>query len=163
MLEFDRRPLDRDPLRGFALDWTEDLTLLQVMEDQQFRLNGYTVFRNADVKQWRTVGPDEFSAKAAKLHRLRPMAPAGLRYSSMQEAALTAGAAFPLITIHQERLDRNVCFVGKVERVTRRRVTILPISPAGNWETKREHYEIADITRIDFGGAYETLLARMGG
>ncbi len=69
----------------------------------------------------------------------------------------------PLITIHQERLNRNVCFVGKVERVTRRRVTILPISPAGDWEARQEHYEITDITRIEFGGAYETLLARMGG
>lgn len=78
----------------------------------------------------------------------------------MKEAVCTAGEAFPLITIHRERMDRSVCFVGRLRRTTQRAVTILEISPQAAWETE-SRYPINDITLLEFGGAYETLLARM--
>jgi hypothetical protein len=158
-LEFDRTPLDRDTLRGFALGWNSELTLIQEMDDVHFRLNGYAIFRNSDVKRWRPVGADDLWARAVKLNKLRPAKPEGLRYSSWKEAVSSAGATFPLITIHRERLDRTVCYVGKVRRTSLRATTILPISPQAEWEPE-ECYQLKDITFLEFGGAYETLLAR---
>ena len=160
LVEFDRAPINRNVLRGVALGWNSELTLIQVLDDAYFRLNGYAIFRNSDVKRWRPVGPDDFLARAAKLNKLRPSKPAGVRYSSMKEALSSAGAAFPLITIYRERLDRTVCYVGKVRRTSQRATTILPISPQAEWEPE-ERYQLKDITFLEFGGAYEVLLARM--
>jgi hypothetical protein len=80
----------------------------------------------------------------------------------MKDALSSAGAAFPLITIHRERIDPKVCYVGKVQRTSQRATTILPISPQAEWESE-ERYRLKDITFLEFGGAYEILLARMAG
>ena len=154
LLEFDRAPIDRDVLRGFALGWNTELTLIQVIDHVQFQLNGYAIFRNSDVKRWRSVPTDEFLARAAKLNKLRPSKPAGVRFASMQEAISSAGRAFPLITIHRERIDREVCEVGRLRRTSQRAMTILAISPQAEWE-EEERYELRDITLLEFGGAYE--------
>jgi hypothetical protein len=39
LVEFDRRPIDPHPLVGFALDWTEDLTLLHLLNTDRMELN----------------------------------------------------------------------------------------------------------------------------
>jgi len=160
LLEFDRRPVDQHPLVGFALTWNEELTLIQPVEDQQFLLNGYTIFRNADVKRWRPIPKDEFRARAAALHKLRPRRPAQVSIASIREALASAGKAFPLVTIHAERVKRGVCSVGRVLRTSQRTVTLLDITPQAEWD-EEESYPLKDITLIDFGGTYERLLARM--
>ena len=160
LLEFDRRPIDRHPLIGFALTWNEKLTLIQPVEDQQYLLNGYTIFRNADVKRWRPIRKDEFRARAAALHKLRPRMPAQVSIASIREALASAGKAFPLVTVHTERVKRGVCYVGRVLRTSQRAATLLDISPEAEWD-EEESYLLKDITLIDFGGTYERLLARM--
>jgi hypothetical protein len=161
LLEFDRKPIDRDLLRGFALAWSAELTLVQVMCDKMFRLNGYAVFRNSDVRRWRAVSRDDFLARAAVLHRVRPCKPGVVTIASMKEAVVSAGATFPLITIHRERTERGCCYVGKMLRASQRAMTLLHISTQAQWEGEEESYPLRDITLLEFGGAYEKLLARM--
>jgi hypothetical protein len=78
LLEFDRKPIDRDPLQGFAIQWNSDLTLVHLVEDRTFRLDGYAVFRNSDVRRWRPIPKSEFLARAATLNKLRPQKPEGV-------------------------------------------------------------------------------------
>jgi hypothetical protein len=160
LVEFDRRQMDPWFLRGFVLAWNGELTLLHALDFGLFRLNGYAVFRNSDVKKWRTFPEDDFLARAARLHRLHPSKPAGVTIHSMREALSTAGKAFPLITIHRERINKRVCFVGKFVRTSRSNLAILEISPQAEWEPE-ETFSIGDITLLEFGGEYEKLLYRM--
>ena len=160
LVEFDRKPIDAFPLRGFALAWNHELTLIQVLNDDFFRLNGYAVLRNLDVRRWRTFPKDDFRARAVHLQRVHPLSPGGVRIGSMREALSSAGAAFPLITIHRERIKKRVCFVGKFLGASRRTLTIREISPQAEWE-QQEDYTIRDITLLEFGGEYEKLLSKM--
>jgi hypothetical protein len=160
LLEFDRRPIDRHPLKGFAITWNSELTLIQPLENNQFLLNGYTVFRNSDVKRWRPIPKDDFLARVAKIHRLRPRKPSAVSIASIREALSSAGKAFQLVTIHTEKTARGVCYIGRVIRTSQRAVTLLSISPQAEWD-EEETYLLKDITLIDFGGAYERLLARL--
>jgi hypothetical protein len=158
LLEFDRKPIDRHLLRGFVLTWNAKITLLQKVDDHQFLLDGYCVFRNSDVKRWRSIQAEDFCAKAAKLNRLRPSQPPNVTIASMTDAFSSAAAAFPLLTIHRERIERGVCYVGRLLRATQRRAKMLSISPQGEWDTE-ESYLLNDVTLLEFGGAYERLLA----
>jgi hypothetical protein len=160
LLEFDRKPIDPDALIGFALDWSHDLTLVQVIESQSFRLNGYAVFRNSDVRRRHPIPKDDFTARAAVLNKLRPSKPDAVTVGSMKAAISSAGAAFPLITIHRERMKRGVCFVGRMLRTSQRAMTIISISPEAEWEDDK-CYSLRDITLLEFGGAYEKLLTQM--
>lgn len=160
LLQWDRKPIDPHLLTGFALHWEEEFTLVHLMDDVHYCLDGYAVFRNANVRRWREVAPDEFEARAGKLQRLRPRVPAGLRLDSLKEIIATAGEVFPLLTLHRERLNRKVCYLGKFLQVNGRSVTLRDISPGAEWGGK-ERYALNDITLLEFGRAYNTLLARM--
>ena len=103
-----------------------------------------------------------FLAKAAKLTKLRPYKPAGVRFASMKDALSSTGATFPLMTINRERIDREVCEAGRALRTSQRAMTILAISSQAEWGTE-EPYQLRDITLLEFGDTYEILLARMAG
>jgi hypothetical protein len=160
LLEFGRKPLDGTPLNGFVVDWSAELTLVQILDEGVFRLDGYAVIRNSDVRWWRAVLKDRFLAWAARLHKLRPSKPDGVNIASMREAVASAGAAFPLITIHCERIEKGACHVGRMLLTDQRAVTILYISPQAEWK-EAESYSLKDVTLLEFGGVYEGLLARM--
>ena len=160
LMEFGRKPIDKHLLGGFAIAWTADLTLVHVVEDHTYHLNGYAIFRNADVKWWRPVPPDDFLARAVRLNKLRPSEPDDVTIASMKEAVESAGRAFPLITFHPERTRKGICYVGKMLRTTQRGVSILSISPEAEWDGE-DSYLLRDITLLEFGGAYEKLLTRM--
>ena len=59
-------------------------------------------------------------------------------------------------------MNRTVCYVGQVRRTSQRATTILPISPDAEFEPE-ERCQLKDVTLLEFGGAYEILLARMAG
>lgn len=158
LVQFDRKPIDPDLLTGFVLAFNAKLTLLQKVDENQFLLDGYSVFRNSDVKRWRSIQPEEFFAKAAKLNKLRPSHPPNVTLASMRDAFSSAGAEFPLLAVHREHLKRGVCEVGKLRSVTQRRAKLHSISPQAEWETE-ETFVLNDVTLLEFGGAYERLLA----
>jgi len=163
LVQFDR-PVDRDLRAGFVLGWDSELTLIHYMEAATARLDGYAVFRNSDIKRWRPVPTDDFLARAARLHRLRPSMPPGFAFElmpSMRAAITSAGEDFPLITIHRERIDKRFCQVGRLRRTTSRSLTLLEITPDAEWEDREQNYLLKDVTLLEFGGAYEALLARL--
>ena len=160
LAEFDRRPLERWPLRAFVLDWGPDLTLVQVFDADLFQLNGYAIFRNSDVRRWRVIPEEDFLARAAAFNKVLPSMPKLAKFGSMRESAASAGASFQLITIHRERIKKDVCFIGKLVGVNQRAVTIQSITPQAEWE-EEERYQLKDISLLEFGGAYENLLGSL--
>jgi hypothetical protein len=75
----------------------------------------------------------------------------------------TANRAFPLVTIHREKVDAGACWVGRVVDLGRGRVTLLEIGPDASWDDELETYRLNEITRVDFGGDYENALQLVGG
>ncbi len=157
LVEFDRKPLDSEPLRAFALAWNADLTIVQFLDTGIFCLNGYYVFPNSTVRRWREIPESSFAARAAAHNKLRPSLPKGIKGASMRVAIESVGAAFPLIVISRERIRKNACEIGRLRRTTQRSVTIRSISPNAEWEND-EKFALSDITLLGFGGEYERLL-----
>lgn len=160
LVEVDRRPLDPDVLVGYVIEATVDQLFLQLVDDS-YRLNGYTVVRCDDIDRYRISGPKD----ALIRHVLRRRYPEGFPTSPDVRIGLpgqngfpaSIHGAFPLVTIHRERLSPGTCLVGVVERMGPKTLTLHCIDPEGEWdELRRIRY--ADITRIDFGGAYEEAL-----
>jgi hypothetical protein len=160
LVEFDRRPLERWPMRAFVLGWGPELTLVQTFNTDFFQLGGYTVFRNSDVRRWREIAEEDFLARAAAHNKVCPSRPKLANMGSMRELVASAGASFSLIAIHRERIKKDVCYIGKLVRVTQRAVTIQSITPQAEWEGE-ETYQLKDITLLEFGGVYENLLSAL--
>jgi hypothetical protein len=89
--------------------------------------------------------------------------PPRVKIETVQELLRTAGRAFPIITIHKERIAPEVCHIGYVQRVTDDHVSLLEIGPDASWDSQAIDHRIRQITRVDFAGGYEDALLLVGG
>ena len=78
--------------------------------------------------------------------------------SGIDQILVSAASCFPLVTIHRETVDPEVCWIGKVVSVVKGKVDLLEIGPDAKWDDEPTVYRTSEITRVNFGGDYEEAL-----
>ena len=160
IVDFRRPKLDEEYLRGFVLDYSDTLTLLNVL-DSDFYLNGFTVIRNSDVARYRTYdNKDYFLNRALRLKSIKPKRKPRVDLTNWKTLLLSAQKLFPLITIHREAISNEVCFIGRVASVTDKMFTLYEIDSDAEWDRPYRR-KLSDLTKVDFGGGYEDALWRV--
>jgi len=156
------RPFEPAPATGYVVAVGPGLVMLAVVSDS-IRLNGYECYRLSDVSAVESAAHAEF-IEAALEARGQPL-PGRPKVSvdSIEDLLTTAGEAYPLITIHLEKADPEVCWIGRVLEVIDGHVALREIGPDAVWESLPVAYPLQDITRVDFGGDYEAALFLVGG
>src|SRR5260370_24556306 len=160
-IRFTRR-FEQEFARGYVLDVGSKFFLIALQSDQM-RFDGFSCFRVADVKN---LSRDPYAAFAeAAFKKLREPSPRKPRVSvaSIEELLLSANRLFPLVTVHREKVDPGVCWIGKIEGIQQRQVALLEIGPDANWDRKPTFYKLSEITSVEFGGEYERALHLVGG
>ena len=156
-----RRGLDgtSPPLEGLVVGLSPSFVLLQRI-DPAILLDGYVLLRVGDITSVDAVFPAcQFVRRALKLRGLRRRLPrAAFPLNDIIAVLAAAQSLFPLVTFHQERRDRNVCWVGQVQSFTPAGVVLRELTPSATWD-RAIRYRIASLTRVDFGGSYEAALA----
>jgi hypothetical protein len=160
LVKIDRKPIDEDPLKGFLLGQTKNLLLLNLVNTAMVCLNGYSVIGRREVTRVKVQRKDAFLARALRLKHLSPRMPPGISIESWQELLESVNRQFPLFTIHQERLDNEVCYVGRLAASSPTSFGMKEIDPDARWSRARS-YKFKDLTRVDFGGGYEDALAHL--
>jgi hypothetical protein len=161
-VRFTRR-FEQGYARGYVLDVGPKFFLLLALQSDKVRFDGFSCFRVADVKN---LGPDPYAAFIeAALKKLKEPMPKKPRVSvaSIEELLLSATKLFPLLTIHRERVDPDVCWIGKSEEIGQGQVSLLEIGPDATWYRKPTRYKLNEITQVEFGGEYEEALHLVGG
>jgi len=144
---------------GFVVDFSDSLILFHVLEMDTFRLNGYTVVREQDVREYRFFAkPEYWQFRAVRHFRLQPARPAGISVATLPELLTSVARRYPLMTLHLERKDPDACYIGPLVKMTDRTFTIADLDCNAEWTGPRR-MRFSDITRVDFGGGYETTLA----
>ena len=161
LVRFSRR-FEASTIKGYVLDVGPRFFLLALVCDR-VRFDGFECFRRSDVKN---LQPDLYApfveTALKKRGERRPKKPR-VSVESIEDLLLSASRAFPLVTIHREQVDPNVCWIGRVQGVDRGRLSLLEIGPDATWEDSPEEYRVAEITRVNFGGDYEDALHLVGG
>jgi len=158
MIKLWREGIEREPERGYVLALGSKLLLLHLLSPE-VRFNGFSVLRLGDLS--RLQFPYQGAAFVERVFELRgeEVSPKpGISLQTMGEALRSAGELFPLVTIHREAIDPEVCNIGRVLRVTRSTVHLHEINPGAEWDSEYTPYRIGAITRLDFGGGYEEAL-----
>lgn len=160
LVEFERRKIDAHKLRGFVLVVSDNLTLFSVLTDN-FVIDGFSVIRNVDVTRFAIFDRDtHFVNRALRLKGRKPRAHPRVDINNWNAALVTAQRRFPLLTIHPEARDPDICYIGRIAKLTEKTVTLHEISPVAAWNGQRRH-RLGDITRLEFGGGYEDVLWRV--
>lgn len=148
--------------RGYVLAVGPRFFLLSVVSDR-IRFEGFECFRMSDVTNLRPEPHATFAEAALRKRGKRTPKDPRVKVGSIEEVLLSANRAFPLVTIHCERLDPDVCYVGRVVGIERGRLSLLGISPDATWDETPNDHALKDITRVSFGGDYENALHLVGG
>ena len=147
---------------GYVAGVGPDFVCLSIVHGD-IRFNGFTCYRLRDMRRLQT--PHKYAAfveDALRIRRLKRPRQPELEVGNLRKLILTASQAFPLITIHRQKRDPDVCYIGQVFRVTPTHISLLEIGPNAEWEDAPTLYPLREITRIDFGGDYEDALWHVG-
>jgi hypothetical protein len=155
--------LERGTVNGYVLAVGPQFFLIALMSDG-IRPNGFQCYRLPDIRRLRV--PDKYAQFHEAVLKKR-----GIRFpkkppvvvSSLAQLLITANRAFPLVTIHREKVDSGACWIGRVVDLSKSYVTLLEIGPGAIWDNQLESYRLSEITRVDFGGDYESALQLIGG
>ncbi|MFD0884234.1 hypothetical protein ACFQ08_06675 [Streptosporangium algeriense] len=131
-----------------------------------FHLDGHSVVRLRDVEHatrsgWKAA---RVAHRVLRLRGERPQAPAGIDLDTTTGLIDTLTRVFPLMSVHIEEIDPDVCHIGRAHGVTRRKnLRLQEISPRASWENTCSRYRTSDITRFDVGDDYIDALHTVGG
>jgi hypothetical protein len=158
LVEFNRKPLEKLKLFGFVLACNDEFTFIHEFDNQIFRLDGYCIFKNDSVKNYRVYDKDEyFLNEVIRVKNIEPQAVPTISIESWAEILRTVNESFPLIVIEREKIDNQVCYIGKLDELKKKSFSLREINPSADWD-KSFSYKYADLTKIGFNGEYENTL-----
>jgi hypothetical protein len=156
------RPFEDGYVYGFVLAIGPQFFLLALVDDVRF--NGFQCLRISDVRGLQV--PAKYAAfvlAALKMRGERMPRRPRVKLGSLEQLLWSANRAFPLVTIHREKADPDVCHIGRVSILQKGHVSLLEIGPDAVWDRVLSEYRLKEITRVDFGGDYEGALRLVGG
>ncbi len=76
----------------------------------------------------------------------------------MAIAVESLSALVPIFTVHREIVAPDTCLIGRPVRLEAERMLLLEIDRDARWAEEPTEVDYREITRSDFGGAYERAL-----
>jgi hypothetical protein len=157
-----RASIEEGHASGYIVGLGPTFFALELIDDG-IRYDGFLCLRYADVSECQSPDQyEEFLKKALAARGLKREA-FDLDLSSVGALIVTGAARYPLVSIHTEDDDAEACWIGRLSEINEERVLLREIDPSGVWDETPTPYALSEITRVDFGGAYEEALYLVGG
>ncbi|MEO9274769.1 hypothetical protein ABFY09_07890 [Marinomonas sp. 5E14-1] len=142
---------------GFVVDANEEMVLLQLVDDS-VRLNGYQVLFLEDISDFAHPAPfNDFQKKVLTLRGEEVVDPE-VDLDDLAVLLIDISEEFGLVTLHREEVEPDSCEIGRVIRADAVTYELEEIGSDARWFDDTFEYDLYDITRIEFGGAYEEAL-----
>ncbi|ETI61879.1 hypothetical protein [Marinomonas profundimaris] len=142
---------------GFVVDANEEMVLLQLVDDS-VRLNGYQVLFLEDISDFAHPAPfNDFQKKVLSLRGEEVVDPE-VELDDLAVLLIDISEEFGLVTLHREEVEPDSCEIGRVIKADAVTYELEEIGSDARWFDDTFEYDLYDITRIEFGGAYEDAL-----
>ncbi|NRA30968.1 MAG: hypothetical protein HRU11_12005 [Parvularculaceae bacterium] len=143
---------------GWVIACGDEFVVIEIFDDA-CRPDGFNCFRFSDVTDVVVPSPrDGFLKRAIAVTGSARQTACGIEPSSIQAILCTGSQNQELTTIHLEEKNPGSCWIGQIQDITDEDVHLTCIDTDGNFHQDTEIYKLADITRVDFGSAYERVL-----
>lgn len=152
-----------DEIEGFVISVTPSWTL--ITECNSLTLNGFVALRTRDIVKVRRRGSSDLMVRWLQRHGpWPPPGPSGaISQSDVRSLMESAGGQYHLISVFQEDLDPDVVYIGAPVRWGKNRLRLLEVNPRARWANAPSSFRYDDITRVDFGDRYSTILGSLAG
>lgn len=162
LVRFESR-YEEGRVEGYVLDMGPKFFLLGVVDDR-IRFDGFQCMRLSDVRRLKVPAPYAEFVVAAFIKRGETIKrKPSINLGSIAKILESANRIAPLVTIHTQKTDPDVCWIGRVLGGTKSHINLLEIGPDAVWEDMPTKKALKAITRVDFLGGYEDALYKVGG
>ena len=133
---------------GFVVDATKDLVLVHFFDSEAFCLTGYDVLRQRDIRSYSFFDDRRYwRFRALRQLKIRPTLPVGISLASIPELLASVAKCYPLLSVHHERRDRRITYVGPIVSMSERSFTIEDTDFYGK-RTSPRRMRYDDVTRF---------------
>ena len=150
-------------LEGYVIGLSDSFVGLAILDDR-VRFNGIEIFRRDQISDLETPAPHATFYESAL--RLRgdqaPEAPP-LDLSSMRSLLESISKIAPLVVIHREVQEPDVCEIGQITALDAETFQLKEIDPDADWAEDISEFRYEDVSRVGFAGDYEGALALVAG
>ncbi|CUB02248.1 hypothetical protein [Marinomonas fungiae] len=142
---------------GFIIAANEEMVLMQLVDDG-VHLNGYQILFLEDISDFMHPAPfNDFQKRVLEL-RGEEIEDPEVDLEDLAVLLMDISEEFGLVTIHREEVDADGCEIGRVLRADATTFELEEIGSDARWFDETYEYDLYDITRIEFGSAYEDAL-----
>ena len=131
--------------------------------DDRIWFDGFECFRINDISKLREDPYFLFVESALRKRKETMPETPRINVQNIEKVLVSAARTFPLVTLHIERRDPDVCYIGRVRGISKTEVSLLEIQPGAKWDITTTAYKLTDITGVSMGGDYEDALYIVGG
>lgn len=144
---------------GYLVGLSNEWALLHVICGNMMSTNGYAAVRVRDISTAVLLRErhDGFMVRALALRDDHAVGQPDVLLLDLPGLLSSANTCFPLLVIHTEQRRPDECYIGRVDRITKKRLVLREIDPAAKWSLTRR-YKLKHVTRVEFGGGYEQAL-----
>lgn len=152
-----------DVLNGDVVQFGEKWVLSALLDSSL--LDGFAAVRVVELSR---VQPRSAETSQEALLRARGQWPPGgpgveLDLDATGGLIESAAAFESLVSLHIEREDPDVCFIGAPVDSRRHSVWLRGISPEATWDDTRSRWRYSQVTRVDLAGRYTYALLEVVG
>jgi len=164
LLELRRNIRRAEHVKGYVVGIGKKWVLLAYMNFEEVKVDRYVAVRLAHIDRVKPVKNAGFPRRAIELRgQWPPTAPSQpVDLDSTRRLIATAAGQSPLLNIEDENDAPNACYIGTVEQLTDKTVTLFEVSPAAEWQ-RHGRWKLADLTWVEFGGPYDAALLAVAG
>jgi hypothetical protein len=145
-------------LEGFVVRHGEEALVLLAVDS--YRFCGFTVIRTRDTTDLRPAAGarDEFVRLALDVQGF-PRTPPPWEGDDFRDALKWSIDSRPsLVSVSKEDTTGTALFVGMPTELTQRSAKLKEIASDGRWLGRTHSHRLSEITRLDVGGPYESVL-----
>lgn len=150
-------------IEGQVLSCSDSIVCVAVLDDR-VRFNGIDIFHRDQISEVDLPAPHaDFYQTALRLRGdARPETPP-VDLTSMRRVLETVSEISPLIVIHREVEEPEVCEIGQIKSFGEDTFQLREIDPDAAWDEGTTELRYDDVTRVSYGGEYEAALALVAG
>lgn len=154
LINLYRDDLDDEALTGIIADYSDEFVLLSLFTEEGVA-NGFSLVYGEDITRIRWGGNFLETLDALiKRNQAEPLVP-GIAISSLNEALAATQEQFGHVTLHTERVRKDVCFIGEVEELDQAFLVLHEYGTRQNRDRTHILLALDLITRIDAEAVYE--------
>ncbi|MBJ7553082.1 hypothetical protein [Marinomonas spartinae] len=142
---------------GFVVDANEEMVLLQLVDDG-VHLNGYQILFLEDISDFVHPAPFNDFQKRVLALRGEEVEDPEVDLDDLAVLLIDISEEYGLVTLHREEVEPDSCEIGRVVKADAVTYELEEIGSDARWFDDTFEYDLYDITRIEFGGAYEEAL-----